>query len=192
MTNPPLDLRPEVLDAAVELMGQAGRHADLPVEGESMSPSIPDGSRIHVLLRPPTPPRMGDVLVFRQADSLVVHRYLSRVRRDGRKWLRTRGDGKILFDPFVEPERVLGKVLSFTHEGKRWELDGRLARAYALKIALHDLFWGFLGRLARGVDIWLEPEDGPRRCTGWAHAADAFLLSLAHRMVFPLFHRRSH
>jgi len=191
MTTPPLNLRPEVLDAAVELMGQAGRHADLPVEGESMSPNLPDGSRIHVLLRPPSRPRMGDVLVFRQADSLVVHRYLCRVRRDGREWLRTRGDGKINFDPFVDPERVLGKVLAFTYQGQRWELGGALARFYAVKIALHDLFWGFLGRLTRGIDASLEPPDGPGRCTGWAHAMDAYLLSLVHRIVFPLLHRRS-
>jgi len=125
-------------------------------------------------------PAWGDVLLYRQSDYWVVHRCLGRaVTRDGRAGLRTRGDGRNTLDPLLAPEAVLARVTAVRRRGIWRSLESRPARAYALLLAWHDLFWAATGVAARKAGL------------GRAVAEiDLLSLRLSVPLAFPLFHRR--
>lgn len=145
----------------------------------SMEPHLRGGDLLLVRAAP-TPPTSGDLLVFRQQDYLVVHRYLGRARAsDGQACLRTRGDGRSLLDPPVLARDVVARVVAVRRGGTWRSLEGRGAAAYALLIAWHDLFWAAATALARRAGFG-----------GIASALDRGLLRLGAPLVFPLCHRR--
>jgi len=77
-------LSAELLDAAVELMGRSGRGGTVRVRGRSMLPTLVEGQILAVEFNPDRLAH-GDMLIFRQAGHLVVHRLLGRARfSDGR------------------------------------------------------------------------------------------------------------
>jgi len=91
--SPASDLSPQALDAALALLGEVGGTGVLPMIGLSMRPTLPDGSEILVDFSARSF-RPGDLVVFRQNQDVVVHRYLGRAHSpDRRPCLRTRGDG---------------------------------------------------------------------------------------------------
>ena len=70
MYSPMIDtsggLEVRLLDAAVDLMGRAGRGGRVQVVGESMRPTLAPGDVLAVDFSPGTP-RRGDLLLFRLA-----------------------------------------------------------------------------------------------------------------------------
>ncbi|HKQ62516.1 MAG TPA: S24/S26 family peptidase, partial [Candidatus Polarisedimenticolaceae bacterium] len=118
----------ELLDAAVELLGRAGRRGTVRVQGQSMTPTLASGQTLGVEFAPEAL-RRGDLLLFRQQDYLVVHRLLGPASfPDGRRCWRTRGDGMLALDPPVDPARVVGRVVA-VQLGEEWRsLEGRWAR----------------------------------------------------------------
>jgi hypothetical protein len=116
-----------------------------PLRGSSMRPTLPESCDI-MIVPLPLVPRPGSLIVFAQRDALVAHRL---VRRTPRGWI-AQGDGRLVPDPALQPEQVLGLV-SAAYTGDRRIWPGRLERAaagfwlarhHALRIAL---------RLARAV-----------------------------------------
>ena len=96
-------LKAELVLAAVELMGRAGRLGTVRVQGESMNPTLRPGQLLAVDFSPEGTAR-GDMLLFRQGDLLLVHRRVaSAPPLDGRSRFRTRGDGVLDLDPPVDP-----------------------------------------------------------------------------------------
>jgi hypothetical protein len=184
-------LSAEQIDAAVDLMGRQGRGVVLPMIGESMLPLLRAGQRIAVDLSPFEPER-GDLLLFRQEDYLVVHRFLGPTsREDGSSVLRTRGDGLPRLDPPLERARVRGRVRAIEFRGLWWSLDGGRARAFALAVALHDLGWAGAAVLAGRIEELLRRAGLRPAVQSWVVRADRALLGAAHRLLFPLLHRAS-
>jgi len=177
------------LDAAVELMGRGRRHGILPMQGDSMLPTLCSGQLIAVDFFPDELVR-GDLLLFRQQDYLVVHRLLGAASaRDGT--LRTRGDGSPGLDPPLERRRVRGRVFA-VHDGDRWwDLEGGAARAYALGLAVHDLCWAAAAAMGTRTDRVLVRVGARGRFAAWAAAADRRLLGAVHRLLFRAAHRPS-
>ena len=125
-------------------------------------------------------PRPGDLLLYRQGDYWVVHRFLGwTAARDGGEVLRTRGDGRNVLDPLLAPDDVLARVTALRRRGVWHSLESRPARAYALLLAWHDLFWAAAGVAARKAGLG-------RAVAG----VDLFSLRLSVPLAFPLFHRR--
>ena len=157
-----------------------------------MIPTLLPGQRVVVEFTDADPGR-GELILFRQADYQVVHRVLGpAVSQDGRACLRTRGDHLPGLDPVVDRARVLGRVVSVEEaEGSWWDLRGGAAPAYGLAVALHDLFWAVAAVAAARADAGLVRvglgELLRRQVVGW----DRRLLRLAHRVFFPLCHRRT-
>ena len=169
-------VRPALLAAAVELLGPDGKGVVLDVTGDSMVPTLRSGDAVRVALGRGRM-RFGDVLVFVQADSVVVHRYLGPARdRAGRPCLRTRGDGRSNLDPALDPGHVLGRVVSVRRDGAWWSLEGAGARSYGAAAAVHDLFWAAAALV------------GPR---GWALRLDRALLRRADALLFRALHVRA-
>jgi hypothetical protein len=191
MTAPREKLPPQLLDALVQLLGESGRGGKVRVLGTSMTPTLREGETLEVEFAP-GPLRRGDVLVFRQADYLVVHRLLGRARMgDGRPCLRTRGDGRVALDPPLETKRVVGRVVAVERDGTWRSLRGRGARAYALALAIHDLAWAALASLvARRADRALRAAGLSAPLHGWTAAADRSVLRVVHALLFDAVHPR--
>lgn len=178
-----------LFQAAVELLGSSGRQAVIPVEGVSMLPAFPLGSKILVDFSSRSPV-LGDIILFHQAGSLVVHRFLARVKsRHHGPCLRTRGDSLQALDPPLQDKDLLGRVIAYRRDGSWYRLEGAGARWWAVMVGSHDYFWAVLaigagradGMLSRiGLGRWLKPAVG---------ALDRFGLRLGDKILFRLLHR---
>jgi hypothetical protein len=178
-----------LVDAAVNLLASDGRLGVLRVLGESMIPTLPAGSVVCVDFAPEEP-RRGDLLVFRQAGYLAVHRLIGRVRlKDGRSSFRTRGDGLLAFDPPVERGCVLGRAVAIRRDGTWRDLSTGRARAYAALLALHGLGWVGAGIVAeRTADRVLRVLRLRARTRRAVARVDAGLLAVIDRLLFRLVH----
>ena len=156
-----------------------------------MLPTLEDGQR--VAIRPgPRHLERGDLLLFRQVDYLVVHRLLGgTASEDGRPCLRTRGDGKQLFDPPVERSQVKGRVIAIEADGLWWDLRGAGARFYALGLVLHGFIWALAGMLAKRAEGGLRLIGIGSPLQSWVGGADRALLGLIHRLLFKRLHAGS-
>ena len=170
------DNKSKLWQAAAELLGSSGRQAVIRVEGASMAPTFPPDTRILVDFAARSP-SMGDIILFHQAGSLVVHRFLARIdsRRHG-PCLRTRGDGIQALDPPLADLDLLGRVIACRRSGTWYRLDRAGARFWGVLAAIHDHLWA-----AVGVSV------GRLRPVAWF--LDRTGLRLGDRVLFRLLHR---
>ena len=90
----------------------------IPVTGWSMAPLLWPGDRV---LLGEGPVRVGDVVVIRAPERLVVHRVVALVGGDGdaANWIVTRGDRVRRCDAPVPPSAILGRVIDVERAGTR-------------------------------------------------------------------------
>jgi signal peptidase I len=178
----------ELLDAAAELMGRAGRGGTVRVHGRSMEPTLRAGQVLAVEFAPARL-RCGDMLVFRQVDYLVVHRLLGRARRGGGGSYRTRGDGLPGLDPPVDPQRVVARVVAVESAGRWRSVRGASARVYGRLVGWLDLTWSAFRYAALRAESALR-RVGLRLPLGAVVAAvDRRVLHGAHRLLYARVHR---
>jgi len=176
-------MRPALLAAAMDLLGPGGESIVLEVSGDSMVPTLRHDDAVRVELGRQGC-RFGDLLVFVQADSVVVHRCLGPARdRAGARCLRTRGDGRWNLDPPLAPRNVVGRVAAVRRGGEWWSLGGRAARGYAAAVALHDLVWAVAAVAARRL--------GGERWRAATHRLDRALLRRLDTLWFRRVHARA-
>jgi hypothetical protein len=172
-----------MLDAAVELIGKTGRLGSVEVSGSSMFPTFAEVERLAVEFSPQRL-EFGDVLVFRQRGILVVHRLVQRQQNEGLLRLRTRGDGTISLDPWLDPGSVIGRVVAVGYADGTWRcLRNFRARLYGHALALHGLVWGGLGAAVLKF--------GGRHGPTWhwrLGRLDHFKLRLDHALFFRVLH----
>jgi hypothetical protein len=178
-----------LFQAAVDLLGSSGRQAVIRVEGVSMVPTFPPDTRILVDFAARSP-SMGDIILFHQAGSMVVHRFLARIdsRRYGR-CLRTRGDGTQILDPPLDDHDLLGRVIAYRRSGTWYRLDGAGARLWGVLAALHDHVWAAVGVAMSRLDLIFSRFGVPRRLRSAAGLLDRTGLRLGDRVLFRLLHR---
>jgi hypothetical protein len=189
MHRPESKLGRELVLAAVELLGRAGRDATVRVQGDSMRPTLRPGQLLAVEFSAERL-AVGDLLLFRQGDSLLVHRLLGDARPlDGHRRLRTRGDGVATLDPAVDLDRVVGRVTAIEDSGRWLSTTMGPAGAYARCLAWHNRLWA----AAFAVAYYPERALGRVRVTLRLRAAvaalDRALLQLTHRVLFRRLHR---
>jgi hypothetical protein len=186
-SNNEIDIR--FLDAAVELLGRSGVGGTFQVRGESMTPTLRAGDVVAVdFSRGPL--RRGDVVLFRRAGYLTVHRLLGRTRApDGRPCLRTRGDGRNGLDPPLDRSHVHGRVVAVLGDGGWRDMRAAGARFYARALAFHDLVWAALGVVASRADRLGEGVGWRLSLRSATAAMDQRLLGLLHRLLFASLHR---
>jgi hypothetical protein len=86
-------------------------HVRMTVRGRCMEPALADGDRVHLVAAAQRAPRVGDVVLSRQADGLRLHRLVwgPPFAARGGPW-RTKADRGALLDPPVAPADVLATV----------------------------------------------------------------------------------
>lgn len=159
------------------------------VQGSSMIPTLIEGQHLHTVFSE-FHPKPGDLLLFRQVDYLVVHRYLGRCRtREGQPAFRTRGDGRLFLDPAVLPEKVVGLVVAARY-GERWlSFRGTRARWYGRAVAAHCFGWTAVGVVARKADRLFARLKLPEPWVRSAEFLDRLALGCAHVLFFRISHR---
>lgn len=93
--------------------------------GPSMNPTVRSGDLVHV--RPVTLPdlRRGEVVLFRQAGRLTLHRYV-RPLRDGA--IGSAGDAALVSLEIVRKEDICGVAKALERDGRLIRLDRRRSR----------------------------------------------------------------
>ncbi|OIO87652.1 MAG: hypothetical protein AUK03_17620 [Anaerolineae bacterium CG2_30_64_16] len=140
-----------MLEIALDVWAETGRHSRWPVQGASMWPLLQPGDVVEVAhgkqgACPEAPPefsegcsegiRVGDILVYRAGERVVVHRLL---RRAGDSWLLG-SDHLPAADALIPSEAIIGRVIAVQAPTGRLDLTSRPAR--------------WLGRLIAACHPW--------------------------------------
>ena len=171
---------PMIRDEALRLaLASRGTALVTIVPGDrSMEPTLRGGDAILAVPLTGGPAR-GDLIVFRQNDDLVVHRYIGPARTPaGESCWRTRGDGRMELDPPLHPSSARARAAAVRVGGVWRSVEGRSSRLYARLIAWHDLAWAGAIHVARPLGL-----------AAPVAAIDRALLRLATRAALPWVHR---
>lgn len=179
-TDQPL-LPASVLEAALGIWGQAGRQQFIPITGRSMLPFIQDGDRV-LVAHGCADVRRGDVVVFRRGGRLIAHRVLRIYHRRSERVFITKGDHIRRFDPPVNANEIVGRVLAVERGGRQMALDATAWRVVGWLIAVNTLAWVKLYGWGRGLERRLcGPQ--PSRLTAFLRRRALAFFSLALSVV---------
>jgi hypothetical protein len=136
-----LSSKARVGDAFVQRALRAGHPVWLRARGQSMRPLIPDGSEVLVVPLE-RPPRVGEVVLLEVLGEVALHRVVEVSLAAGRRYVRSRGDGRRLPDPPLPAEAVLGRAARVRLGRHTVRLDSRLAMALGWAVArLFPYLW---------------------------------------------------
>jgi len=131
--------RQAVLEILTEQSRDPARRSALKTRGVSMAPLLRESDEVAIAGVPEAGLSPGDLIAYRQADVLFVHRLVAVVSENGARVLYEKGDNNLYLSP-VAPERVLGVVTEATAGGRRldlgsprWRRLGRAAAAYGIR-----------------------------------------------------------
>jgi hypothetical protein len=113
--DPPVTLSISSMEFGALAAGILGSGASLRcrVHGSSMKPFLRDNDILTVASPTPSPPRIGDVVLYRSANGqALLHRVIDITERDGRDWLTVWGDAAAGILEEVGRERVLGVAVA--------------------------------------------------------------------------------
>lgn len=137
----------DVLEAALDVWAQLGSQHAIPVSGQSMWPTIRDGDRVWMAHGYGRVDR-GDVIIYRTAGRLVVHRVVAIHSSAERRQFITRGDNSTRTDAPVESGQIIGQVIAVERKGRTWQMPtgrrGWLGWGVAWAVARLHRFWGRL------------------------------------------------
>lgn len=144
----------EVLASALDKWRQAGEEHLIPIIGKSMRPLIQPGNQV-LIKHGFANVRRGDVIVFLLQERMVAHRLLS-IYRDGSKTMFvTKGDNNSYFDPPLDADQVVGRVLRIKRGGRWVSIDTRAWRIGGWLIAIGMLGWTTLYGWGRKIKYQL-------------------------------------
>ena len=114
-----------MIDTIISVL-ESGNSVVLPATGFSMFPALRPGDLVHV--RPflkDEKPQIGNVLVFRDNDQLIVHRLVKFLQNEeGKDCFEARGDSRPASDKILPVQQIIGLAVSFKRAGKENTLKG--------------------------------------------------------------------
>jgi signal peptidase I len=99
--------------------------------GGSMLPALRAGDIVIVRPACASDVTVGDVIVFRQGNTLVAHRLIRKSGANGATVLMTKGDFKRDYDELLPADKVLGKVITVERQGRVCNLTSPSQKAAA-------------------------------------------------------------
>jgi signal peptidase I len=114
------------------------------VSSGSMNPVLSTGNRIGVQGRKGSY-GFGDIVLFQWKGGLCVHRII--MRKDGH--FITKGDRKVVPDPALRKERILGRAVWVEKFGRRFSLENHLARSVGVLLGVLSLIEYYIWR-----EVW--------------------------------------
>lgn len=111
-----------------QLLAERGQ-ATLMVESDSMEPILSVGQQIQIESVSADQLQCGDMITVVASDALYTHRYFCTLSHKGKRFLVTRGDQPLAYDPTWTESQLLGRVvacekrsgwLSLRRGGGRW------------------------------------------------------------------------
>jgi hypothetical protein len=137
---------PEQLTGLLRLCAKSGIELVATIEGFSMIPGLPPGTRVRLQPVDPKSLRSGDVIAFLYHGRLVAHRVVRLGRTAAsRRYLLTRGDAMLLNDVPVPFDSALG-VVTAKRIGVEWVALARAGRR-GFKYLISALFTAIAGVL---------------------------------------------
>ena len=129
-----------ILEATLQIWGQAGGQHSIPITGRSMLPLIRDGDLV-LVAHGHAAVRQGDVVVFRREGELVAHRVLRVYGSGAGKRFLTKGDNALRLDPLLSAEEIVGRVLDVRRGDRQMSLDTTAWRGVGRFVAVTTLAW---------------------------------------------------
>jgi signal peptidase I len=111
----------------------------LRVTGDCMTPAIRPGDLVTVTWAGARPPRLGDVVLFRAAGGLRLHRLVPGLPRHG-SWLRLKADRAPHWDAPIDRADLIGTAVGI-------QRADQVLRPRSLVSALHSALRGLATRL---------------------------------------------
>ncbi len=93
-----------------------------------MSPYLRDGDQVEIMKVNEDELGVGDLITFERNHTLYTHRVIKKTH----EWIVTKGDNQLFPDPPLAPQAVLGKVIAYQRDGKRYNLQGKRYRIHQL------------------------------------------------------------
>lgn len=115
MDHMPSQRQLQRLDAWLALTGQLpapDEPVELPMLSGSMTPAIPVGAVMQILVQSTAKYRVGDVVVFLEGDKLTAHRILLAWQTGPWPWIFEKGDANNQ-GHWRRPSDIRGRVVSF-------------------------------------------------------------------------------
>ncbi len=139
-------------DLWIEVLNKSGT-VMVNVAGGSMSPALNVGNKVYVELSHRASYRIGDIVVFPVADSLMIHRIVSSLPTPKGKLFVHKGDkARVMAFGLVRQEQVLGKAVRVKRGSKEIPVSS-LPQPGVIRL-LSPLY--SLLALERYVAIWLK------------------------------------
>ncbi|MBV7333620.1 signal peptidase I [Chloroflexi bacterium TSY] len=127
-----------LLESALSVWSQTGSQHYIPIRGGSMLPIIQEGDRVQIT-HDCTNIKRGDIIVFQQKGKLVIHRVVSIISGTTESTFVTKGDNVARFDPPVNGNVILGRVLALQRGEQHIALETCAWRRVGWLIALITL-----------------------------------------------------
>jgi len=138
MTAAPDPRGDKTLNVAFEAIAESSQSIWLPVRGNSMLPLLRAGD--HVLVSPSRPGlTLGDIVVYQRQGDLFIHRLLAQ-HDQNEAGLLIKGDNRLLPDPLIRVEDILGRAVKLRREQRMMSLETPAWRLINKVIARMMLF----------------------------------------------------
>ena len=89
------------------------------LKGNSMYPTLQAGDTAFVDICPVEQLKKGDIVVFKANNMLIAHRVVEIKSTNQEFYIQTKGDNCLQTDAFFKSDVLLGKINSFTRNGRR-------------------------------------------------------------------------
>ena len=150
---------------------KAGTELVATIEGLSMTPGLPPGTRVRLRPADPQSLRLGDVIAFQHDSRLIAHRVVHLGRSTAsRGHLLTHGDAMLLHDTPVSCAAIIG-VVTAKLVGRDW-VPLESAPVNGLKYRIAAMFTAVMGWL-----LEVSPEAAVR-LTRWAYRGCAVIAAV--------------
>jgi signal peptidase I len=107
-----------VVSTALDAWAEAGKRSVITVTGQSMRPLLRDGAAV-VIEHGATGIGFGDVVLFRQKETLMVHRVVRVCTKGQQRQYMTKGDRCLRYDPQrLDEDQIIGRLIGVV-KGKK-------------------------------------------------------------------------